>query len=181
MTVEFDQRYRTNFERDDNHLIVPVYMFHYNLGRTLAKVSTDFIFDTGAKMTLIPAATARAYNYDALPTLHTTRFGGIVPGMYMTVEYKRIPGVKLVGKYINQVVVAIPCNPEEPAYHTYSINILGQNVLEYFDYFMDTKNDQIYFLKNTDPKPINEYAACGNIFTADESAFNALHRANGEH
>ena len=47
-------------------------------------------------------------------------------------------------------------------------NILGQNVLEYFKYFMDTENDRIYFVKNPIPKPISEEMACMNVFITDE-------------
>ena len=43
-----------------------------------------------------------------------------------------------------------------------------ENVLEYFNYCMDTGNDRIYFEKNPYPKPISEDTKCGVVFLADE-------------
>jgi len=76
----------------------------------------------------------------------------------------------IAGKYINQVTVAIPRDLENPNAKKFSINLLGQNVLEYFNYYMDTSNDRIYFFKNHNPKPISDDTMCGTVFTSDDNS-----------
>ena len=163
MTITFDKYFSEKFERKDKHLILPIYPLNHNLGQTESKIPFEFIFDTGAMMTMIPVSLANQFKYNTLPTLCTTVFGGVVPEACITVDFKRIPGLKIAKIYIEEVVVAIPSNPNEEAYHKFGINILGQNVLEYFNYYTDTANDRIYFQENPSPKPISQYTTCRGV------------------
>jgi len=165
MTITFNRHFSEKFERKDKHLILPVYPLNHNLGRTESKIPFEFIFDTGAMMTMIPVSLAKQFKYNTLPTILTTVFGGVVPEAHITVDFKRVPGLKIANKYVSGVVIAIPSNPKERAYHKFGINILGQNVLEYFNYFTDTANDRVYFQENPHPKPISEETRCEKILT----------------
>ena len=42
---------------------------------------------------------------------------------------------------------------------------LGLNVLEYFNYYVDTENTRLYMKLNPNPTPYDPMIACGKIFT----------------
>ena len=111
--------------------------------------------------------TAEKLNYASLPTKRSATLGGIVPGYSIAVDYKVIAGIRIADLRLSKVTVAIP-NPKDPNAEIFERSILGQNVLEYFNYHMDTGNDKIYFEKNPNPKPISEDTKCGIVFLADE-------------
>lgn len=167
MTISINKNHATKFERKYDHLVVWVYPFPNKMPRSPEKNPTEFIFDTGAMITMIDLTTAEKLNYSSLPVVRTVTLGGIVPGYSITVDYKVIAGIKIADFRLSKVTVAIP-NPNDPNSAKFERSILGQNVLEYFNYFMDTENDLIYFMKNPNPKPISEDAKCGVVFLSDQ-------------
>jgi len=167
MTSCIISKHFIKFERKHDHLVVWASLFANKLPKCPSKDPTEFIFDTGAMISMVDVKTAKKLNYSTLPIKRTVKLGGIVPGYSLTVDYKVIPGVEIAGLRLSKVTVAIP-NQNDPNAEIFERSILGQNVLEYFNYYMDTGNDLIYFHTNPNPKPISEYAKCGVVFSADE-------------
>jgi hypothetical protein len=128
---------------------------------------TDFTFDPGAVITTMTLETAKKLKYNLLPVKRTTTLGGFVPGISVKVDYKVIPGILIAGFRLSKITIAIP-NPNDPSANKIRSNLLGQNILEYFNYYLDTENDKIYFAKNPKPKPISEDTKCGVVFLSDE-------------
>jgi hypothetical protein len=67
--------------------------------------------------------------------------------------------LKIIDTLLTDVPVLIPHNKDLKQ------NIVGLNVLEYFDYYIDTGNDRLYLNLNPNPRPYDPALACGNIFT----------------
>ena len=167
MTIFPDAKHFVDFERKYDHLIVLAYPFANSSPRSPAKEPTEFVYDTGAMITMIDLETAEKMNYTSLPVKRAATLRGIVPGYSIDVDYKVIAGIKIAGLRLSKVTIAIP-NPNDPNAENFERSILGQNVLEYFNYYMDTGNDKIYFAKNPNPKPVSEDAKCGVVFLSDE-------------
>jgi len=167
MSLTISTTHFATFERKYDHLAVNANPFPNSMPKAPSKVPFEFLFDTGAMMTMVDVGTAKKLNYLSLPTKRTLTLGGIVPGYSITVDYKVIAGIEIAGLRLSKVTVAIP-NPNDPNAENFERNILGQNVLEYFNYFMHTSNSSIYFERNPDPQPVSKDATCGIVFLADE-------------
>ena len=168
MTAKFDYRQIEEFRRKFDHLTLKAYPFPNRIPKAPSKTPVEFIFDTGAMITMIDLGTAKKLNYISLPVKRTVTLGGIVPGYSIVVDYKVIAGIEIAGLRLSKVTVAIP-SLSDPNAENFERSILGQNVLEYFNYFMDTGNGLIYFKKNPNPKPISDDAKCGIVFLSDEA------------
>ena len=155
------------FERKHNHLLIRAFPFANFTPKAPSKEPVEFVFDTGAMLTMIDLETAEKLKYTSLPTKRAATLAGIVPGCSIAVNYKVIAGIKIADLRLSKVTIAIP-SPNDPNAEVFERSILGQNVLEYFNYRMDTGNDRIYFEKNPNPKPISEDTKCGVVFLADE-------------
>ena len=76
-----------------------------------------------------------------------------------------VPGIKIASWVITQVNVLVPFDKEIKQ------EVLGQNVLEYFNYNVKHDEDKIYFAKNPNPKPQVKYidllgcGICCRIYT----------------
>jgi len=114
----------------------------------------NYIFDTGAYITVINKEIAAIFGFDLLPPIVSNialkGFAGECTG-----DMKIIPGL-IIGSYmLKNIKVAIP-------YADIKSNILGLNVLENFNYFLDNTNDFVYFSLNSAPN-IPEELQCGSI------------------
>ncbi|MCL2399305.1 MAG: aspartyl protease family protein [Defluviitaleaceae bacterium] len=100
----------------------------------------DFIFDTGAFLTVLTQDTVTRLGYAERFTVQCDiQLSGFVGGCLA--DLKEIPGFIIGGRRLEGVKVAVP-HIETDA------NILGLNVIENFKYFIDTENDKIYFAEN---------------------------------
>ncbi|MDR2598947.1 MAG: retroviral-like aspartic protease family protein [Oscillospiraceae bacterium] len=167
MTVDFNEKYYIDFIRRQNHLRVWANLFVNEKPIAPSEAPTDFIFDPGAVMTVLTLSTAKELKYDLLPVKRTAKLEGFVPGAYLNVDYKVIHGIAIAGFRLSKITVAIP-NPDDSNADRINSDLLGQNVLEYFNYYMDTENDKIFFKKNLKPKPISEDTKCGVVFLIDD-------------
>jgi predicted aspartyl protease len=167
MTIELNENHFVEFERKYDHLMVWAHPFANESPKAPSKSPVEFILDSGAMITMIDLGTAEELKYTSLPVKRSTTLGGVVPGCSIAVDYKVIEGIKIAGLRLSKVTVAIP-DPNDDNSLKFERSILGQNILEYFNYFMDTGNDKIYFAKNPNPKPISEDAKCGVVFTVGE-------------
>ncbi|MCL2199971.1 MAG: retroviral-like aspartic protease family protein [Defluviitaleaceae bacterium] len=121
---------------------------------------TKVMLDSGAYLTVISANTAVKFGFDKLPykTLDLHGFTGSTPAKLITV-----PAIKIAGWVITQVNILVPFDKEIKQ------EVLGQNVLEYFNYDVRHDEDRIYFTKNPSPKPQAKYIdllGCGEVFTS---------------
>jgi len=121
------------------HLRVPAF-FDYNSN---ANNIIDFIFDTGAFLTVINRRTAVGLGFLHRFTVQTGISLNGFSGSCLA-DLKEIPGLIIGGRRLEGVKVAVPHDDTD-------MSILGLNVLEHFKYTIDTENDRIHFYTN--PKP----------------------------
>jgi predicted aspartyl protease len=129
------------------HLYVPTFFeFDGNANDVI-----DFVFDTGAFLTVITRKTAENFEFldrfTVQKDVSLTGFSG-----QCLADIKEIPGFVIGGKKLVGVKVAVP--------HTDTgVDLLGLNVLEHFKYFIDTENDKVHFAENPSPNIPNELKA----------------------
>jgi len=104
----------------------------------------DFMYDTGAFLTVINREIYEWFGLHKLPRKEVTISGyiGSTPG-YMF----QIPGL-VIGKRLLSGVWAFT-----PKSKDVKQNLLGDNVIEYFRPFQDNLNNCFYFLDNPAPEP----------------------------
>ena len=124
----------------------------------------DFIFDTGAYITVLSRKAAYIRGFDESYTIQANVPLAGFAGGCMT-DIKSIPGFIIGNKRLENVKVAVPHIDTDE-------NILGLNVVELFRFYIDTEKDEIYFSQNplpSIPKPLQ----CGKIhlLSADERIY----------
>jgi len=141
-------RYRAN----EGHYYLHIPAFFTN--NSYANLKINFIFDTGAYLTVISRHTAVRFGFDKLTPIKTdidlSGFAGKCKGNLI-----ELPGLVIGGKILGGTKVAIPQTME-------GMNIIGLNVLEYFNYFVDSTNSKIYFSRNENYK-IPKELECASI------------------
>ena len=142
-----------NIKRHGGHYYVTLRAI-YNSSDNAYTEKIDFILDTGAFITVISRDIAELFGYDKLPKIPSKIKGytGEAPA-----DFVRIPGLKVLNIELVDVPVLIPYNKELKQ------NILGLNVLEYFEYSIQTKKDKMYISLNTNPKHYHKILECGQV------------------
>ncbi|MDR2569778.1 MAG: retroviral-like aspartic protease family protein [Oscillospiraceae bacterium] len=153
--VEFEYNTVIDYLYDvDGHRHVRVPMFFEK--DSYSNDTTDFVFDTGAYLTVLTKNTAERFGFNLLiPVQKNIPLTGFADSK-CNGDLIEIPGILLGGKRLEDVRVAIPYIDTED-------DILGLNVLEHFNYLIDSKNDKIYFSDNPIYKPPKELG-CGKIY-----------------
>ena len=125
-----------------------------------------FIYDTGAYITVICREDYEWYRLDKLPRKKTTIGGyvGSTPGYVY-----QIPGLR-VGRRLLRGVWAF--TPESMDIEQ---NLLGNNVIEYFNVVQDNQHDCFYFLNNPAPEPYTHPEskfsfACDSVLILDDTS-----------
>jgi len=140
LTIEADGHY---------HLSVPTF---YDFDG-YANTPIDFVFDTGAFLTVITRGTAARLGYlDRFTIQKRIILSGFSGDCFA--DLKEIPGFMIGGRKIEGAKVAVP-------YIETDISILGLNVIEYFRFFIDTERDKIYFSENPLPEVPEQLRASG--------------------
>jgi len=135
------------------HVLVPLFFDKDSYSND----TTDFVFDTGAYLTVLTKDTAKEFGFDMLtPIQRNIPLTGFANSK-CTGDLIEIPGMLLGGKRLEDVRVAIPYIETED-------DILGLNVLEYFNYLIDSGNDKVYFVDSPIYKPPKELG-CGKVTT----------------
>jgi len=158
MNVFFPDNGFVLLRREEGHLYMFVRAFYKgneDQGRRL-----NLILDTGAYITVISRRTAIYCGFDKLPSKVVTING--FGGNGETADAVRIPGLRILDKLITDVPVLIPHRKD------LTQEVLGLNVLEYFNYYIDTENSRLYMKLNQNPMPYDEMVACGEIYTMEE-------------
>ena len=142
-----------NIKRHGGHYYLTLRAI-YNTSDKEYSEKIDFILDTGAFITVISRDIAEMFGYDRLPKIPSKIKGytGEAPA-----DFVRIPGLKILNTELVEVPVLIPHNKELKQ------NILGLNVLEYFEYSIETKNDKITISLNTNPRHYHKILECGQV------------------
>ena len=122
--------------RSHYHLDVPViFDLDYRLNRKVR-----FLLDTGAYVTVINKRTSLRFGFDKFPTVikdfPLTGLSGSIDASLI-----EIPGMIIGDRTLKGIKVAIP--HEDTKYC-----ILGLNVLEHFNYLLDSEHSKIYFSDN---------------------------------
>ena len=153
MTVYFDDRNSLDIQRIGGHLYITICALY--AGSDIDGTEISFILDTGAFITVISRDIANRFGYDKLP-----KVPGKIKGYSgeVAADFVRIPGLKILEPFMIDVPVLIPHNTD------LKHNILGLNILEYFNYYIDTSNDKLYISENPTPRHYNPILACGGIF-----------------
>ena len=144
--------------RKEGHIFFEIEFVSYN---QLSDNTSTIMLDSGAYLTVISSDVAIEYGFDSLPykSVDLHGFTGSTPAKLITV-----PGLKIAGCVITQVNILVPIDT------SIKTVVLGQNVLEYFNYKVDHDEGRIYFDKNPNPKPQSKYidlVGCGGVFTSN--------------
>jgi len=140
-TLTLEHKTKVQYKRDKGHnyLNIPLVC----KGST-EKDTINFIYDTGAYLTVVNKDIYEWFNLNELPRnkLVIKSYDGITPGYLF-----KIPGLMIGSKLLTGIWAFTPDSNEVKQ------NLLGDNVIEYFRPFQDNLNDCIYFLENPNPEP----------------------------
>jgi len=154
--LNYDSVENLTYEDDGNyHIHVPVF---YEFGN-YSNDRMDFIFDTGAYITVIAKKEAALFGFDDSFTIQNNVPLAGFSGSCLS-DIKVIPGIIMGGRWLEGIKVAVP-------HVDTATSILGLNVIEHFKFYIDTENDDVYFAQNTNPN-IPEKLQCGKIHLLSE-------------
>jgi len=143
---------------EDGHRHVDVPLFFDK--DSYSNEQVDFVFDTGAYLTVLTKFTAEQFKFDKITPIQTNIPLTGFADSKCSGDLIEIPGMLIGGKRLVDVRVAIPYIDTED-------DILGLNVLEYFDYLIDSSGDKIYFSDSSTYKPPKEFG-CGKVTTINK-------------
>ena len=151
MTITYDAVDRLSLEDDGNyHIRIPTF---YGFD-SYSNDRIDFIFDTGAYITVLSRQEAVLFDFmDNFTIKSNVPISGFAGSCL--VDIKEIPGFVVGGKRLEGVKVAVPHIDTD-------VNILGLNVIELFKYYIDTEKYEIYFSENPLPS-IPDFLQCKKI------------------
>jgi hypothetical protein len=138
-------------------------------GSTYDGTDISFILDTGAYLTVISRSTAIMCGFDKLPKMRATLFGfsgGIAA------DFVRIPGLRLLDRLHTDVPVLIPhdlyrINPDTGE-KKQLLEVLGLNILGYYDFYVDSTSDRLYLKETQQPKFYNDILKSEQVFVVDD-------------
>ena len=172
MNVFFGDKDYYDIERRGGLLYVTLQILYS--GSPAQGTDIKFILDTGAYMTVISRGTAIRRGFDNLPKAVTTLYGF---GGGIEVDFVRIPGLKILDKLHTDVPVLIPHDlfriHEKTKEKKQMPEVLGLNVLEYYNYYIDTENDRLYLSENPNPRFYSKNLASSQVFLTDLAAQDA--------
>ena len=148
------------FIRLKGHILIDVHVFP----PAEAPSKIQFVFDSGAYITVMNRLNAHRIGlpltgiYNANITGFNKNRGSDKAEIILVQKIE-------IGKFIiEDVKILVPLEDIEV------IEVIGENVLEYFTYTVDHNIDRIYFNKNLNPKPYKNlekdiYLSCGRVLT----------------
>jgi len=162
VTYQFNPWNFIEFERDGGHIHIQANIF----SQTLDFSDVSFIFDTGAYITVLARERAEQIGLP-LTGIYTANLTGFnIDRGSDEAEIVIAPKIE-IGKFIvEDVKILVPlADIEVPS-------VIGENVLEYFNYVIDHEKDYIYFAKNPVPKPYINLEkgidlSCGRVLLHD--------------
>ena len=166
VNVAFEHFYKLT--REKGHFHITLQAIHE---KSLAEgTDISLIVDTGAHLTVLSRRTAILCGFDKLPkkTTFIHGYSGKEPA-----DLVYIQGLKVLGKVMTNVPVFIPhamysIDPDTKEQRQFQ-EILGLNVLEYFNYYVCTEEDKLYIKWIPTPRPYDKKLACGEIYTVQSN------------
>ena len=162
ITYTFNPWNYTDFSRKNGHIQIDVNVFPSDGIPTKIPV----VFDTGAYITVLTRMSARRIGLP-LTGKYTANLTGFNKERGSDeAEIVIVPKV-VIGKFMMEdVQILVPLEDIEVA------EVIGENVLEYFNYTVDHSSDRIYFAKNPAPKPYINHAkgidlSCGRVLAQE--------------
>jgi len=145
-TIYLDEKHRLRFYYDlRSHIWLYVRLAFLDSNGNMRQFSDmddsskNFIFDTGAQNTIISKRRAIECGYTNLPIQESVSAGGIGGGFLSCLRIE-IPYMIIANKLIihrPSVLILEDINT--------NINILGQDILKPYSYYLDAKRQLIYF------------------------------------
>ena len=167
MDIYFGDDCYYNLERIDGLFYLTLHIIYE--GSPIDGDEIKFILDTGAYLSVISRSTAIRCGLDKLPKRTTNLFGF---GGGISADFIRIPGFRIFEKTRTDVPVLIPHDMyrihPETGEKKLMPDVLGLNVLEYYNYYIDTENDRIYFNENPNPRFYSKIFASGQSFLSPD-------------
>ena len=143
ITYTFNPWNNTDFNRRNGHIHIWVNVFSTLYSFT----NLSFLFDTGAYITVISRSRAEQIGLQ-LKGEHTANLIGFNKELgFDKAEIVIVPKIELGKFFIEDVQVLVPLEDIDV------LEVIGENVLECFNYVVDHEVDHIYFAKNPNPKP----------------------------
>lgn len=146
MTLQINDESGLEFHYDiRNHIWVYVRLTFLDESGNIKQFSDindnfkNFIFDTGAQNTIISKRRAIECGYTNLPIQETVSTGGIGGGI-LSCSRVEIPDITIA----NKVIVHNPTILISEDINS-NINVLGQDILKPYSYYLDVKMQFIYF------------------------------------
>ena len=141
MQINFDPSRKSVFRRENGQ-----YKLYATIYRDVSKTKigvVDFIYDSGAFLTVINKERYETLGLDCLPKIehHINGYTGKADGYFFQIPWLRIGGEDL------QYVWAF-----SPKSSDLKQNLLGTNVIEKFRVFQDNEDDCFYFQLNKNPR-----------------------------
>jgi predicted aspartyl protease len=158
---KFSPWHYSNFIREGGH----IYIFANFITGT-STYSLSFIVDSGAYISVLSRNNAKRIGLPLTGKPSANLLGFDKNQQPSKAEVITVPRI-CVGKYlIDDVKVLVPLDDR------LTIEVLGENVLEYFNYVTDHEKDRIYFSKNPNPKPYKNPEkgldlSCGRVLLQD--------------
>ena len=144
-----------SYEEDGHrHLFIPIF---YEAGSN-SNNTADFILDTGAYLTVLTKRTSTSFGFDKLKPLSKNVSLTGFEGSKVEGDLIEIP-MLFGGRRIIAKVVVPYVDTED--------NILGLNILEHFNYLIDSTNDMIYFADNAVYKAQRELM-CSKVWAVSD-------------
>jgi len=162
MLPNVNNRMFVKYERQKGHVYIDIPIIFE--GSTKEDI-INFVYDTGAYITVINRERYLKYSLDKLPRYETNigGYSGLTPGYIF-----QIPGLIIGQRLLKGVWAFSPKGEDEQQ------NLLGDNVIEYFIPIQDNHNDCFYFPDNPTPEPFVDTEtlfslACNGVFYVDDN------------
>ncbi|GHU56727.1 hypothetical protein AGMMS49975_20610 [Clostridia bacterium] len=164
-----------NLDRRQGHLYIDIPVLYEGQEEENEDDKITFIMDTGAFLTVISRNTAIEFGFDKLPVICHWKLSGFGKNKLLS-DIIRIPAIRLAGKVLIGAIVAVPFDIKN------GNQVLGLNILNYFEYSVKASNNSAYFRYDADYKHgysdyladsgISVSLACNDIFTLDNYSYN---------
>ena len=153
---QYDSCEDIDYDQSEGHYYLPAPAFYS--AESHANELIDFMLDTGAFLTIITPQTAERSATTNSPINPDIPLSGYTGEFRATLL--EIPGLVIGGKILEGAKVAVPKISKHDK--RADMNILGLNILEHFNYLIDSTDRKIYFARNEDYK-IPKELKCVNI------------------
>ena len=152
ININFRSKQKLFFEKAHYYIEIPIILDK----ESRINKPISFIVDTGAFVTIINRRTAKSLEIDLLPVKTKDHpLGGFAGST--KVDLVEVPQLIIADRTITDIIVAIPQIETTQ-------NLLGLNVLEFFNFYIDTDENYIYF-QDSDTYKTEERYRCGEILS----------------